>query len=118
LRVVELYAPPISIFTAGCSSTEKVSQQDSINMLVTSVLALAFAATGFAQAPEGYKTVYITSMVNTKFVVAAKAAAAGSTLIVCVGPIYIPVACYRILMPFCSNSLAKLLAASQSSNGI
>ncbi|KAI0377456.1 ricin B lectin domain-containing protein [Hypomontagnella monticulosa] len=51
-------------------------------MLVTSFLALAFAATGFAQAPEGYRTVYITSMVNTKFVVVPKASSAGSTLVV------------------------------------
>ncbi|KAI1351391.1 carbohydrate-binding module family 13 protein, partial [Xylaria sp. FL0043] len=52
-------------------------------MLVTSLLLCAFAATGLAQAPpEGYRTVYITSMVNTKFVVVPKARTAGSTLVV------------------------------------
>lgn len=43
---------------------------------------LALAATGLAQAPEGYRTVYITSMVNKKFVVQPKTANAGSTLVV------------------------------------
>lgn len=53
-------------------------------MLATSLLVLAFAAaTGLAQAPTGYKTVYISSMVNAKFVVVPKAPAkAGSTLVV------------------------------------
>ncbi|OTB05232.1 carbohydrate-binding module family 13 protein [Hypoxylon sp. CI-4A] len=51
-------------------------------MLTTSLLALAFAATGFAQAPEGYKTVYVTSNVDTKFVLVPKSATAGSTLVV------------------------------------
>lgn len=51
-------------------------------MYATSLLVLAFAATGFAQAPEGYKTVYVTSMVDTKFVLVPKTATAGSTLVV------------------------------------
>ncbi|XXG98652.1 hypothetical protein Hte_004979 [Hypoxylon texense] len=51
-------------------------------MYAASLLALAFAATGFAQAPEGYKTVYVTSMVDPKFVLVPKAATAGSTLVV------------------------------------
>ncbi|KAL2137845.1 hypothetical protein VTI28DRAFT_8001 [Corynascus sepedonium] len=51
-------------------------------MLGTSVLFLALAATGFAQAPEGYSTVYITSKVDTKFVIVAKERVAGSTTIV------------------------------------
>lgn len=51
-------------------------------MFATSLLVLAFAATGFAQAPEGYKTVYITSMVDSKFVVVPKTATSGSTLVV------------------------------------
>ena len=55
-------------------------------MLVSSLLLCAFAATGFAQAPEGYRAVYITSMVNTKFVVVPKARTSGSTLVVFVSP--------------------------------
>ncbi|KAJ8107043.1 hypothetical protein ONZ43_g6860 [Nemania bipapillata] len=51
-------------------------------MLATSLLLCAFAATGLAQAPEGYRAVYITSMVNTKFVVVPKARTSGSTLVV------------------------------------
>ncbi|KIH87795.1 hypothetical protein SPBR_05318 [Sporothrix brasiliensis 5110] len=52
----------------------------------TSLLALAFAAaTGLAvplDVPAGYKTVYITSNVNAKFVVQPKAAKAGSAVVV------------------------------------
>ncbi|KAI3332076.1 hypothetical protein HD806DRAFT_479295 [Xylariaceae sp. AK1471] len=51
-------------------------------MLATSLLLCAFAATGLAQAPEGYRTVYITSMVNTKFVVVPKGRTTGSALVV------------------------------------
>ncbi|KAI1403039.1 carbohydrate-binding module family 13 protein [Hypoxylon fuscum] len=51
-------------------------------MLATSLFMLAFAATGFAQAPEGYRTVYITSMVDSKFVVVPKTATTGSGLVV------------------------------------
>ncbi|KAG4217311.1 hypothetical protein PC116_g34208, partial [Phytophthora cactorum] len=50
-------------------------------MLVASLLTLAFAATGFAQAPEGYKTVYITSKVDSKFVLVPKSNTSGSTLV-------------------------------------
>ena len=55
-------------------------------MLATSVLALALAATGFAQVtvPEGYKTVYLATMVNQKFVIVPKAAQNGSTIVVLV----------------------------------
>ena len=44
-------------------------------MHTTSLFALALAATtGLAQTiPEGYKTVYITSAVDTKFVIVPKA---------------------------------------------
>ncbi|KAI2608221.1 carbohydrate-binding module family 13 protein [Hypoxylon fragiforme] len=49
------------------------------------LLALAFAATGIAQAPEGYRTVYITSNVDTKFVVVPKAATSGSGVVVQTG---------------------------------
>lgn len=53
-------------------------------MLATSLFALALAATGFAQTtpPAGYRKVYITSMVDAKYVVVPKAASAGSTLVV------------------------------------
>ncbi|KAK4199179.1 hypothetical protein QBC40DRAFT_176856 [Triangularia verruculosa] len=44
-------------------------------MFSTSVLVLALAATGLAQVavPEGYRKVYITSAVDTKFVIVPKA---------------------------------------------
>ncbi|KAI0406100.1 hypothetical protein F4802DRAFT_596461 [Xylaria palmicola] len=52
-------------------------------MLVSAVLLSAFAAAGLAQtAPEGYRAVYITSMVNSKFVVVPKARTSGSTLVI------------------------------------
>ncbi|KAK1765004.1 hypothetical protein QBC33DRAFT_621620 [Phialemonium atrogriseum] len=51
-------------------------------MLTTSLLVLALAATGFAQAPEGYRTVYITSKVDPKFVIVPKAATSGSGTVV------------------------------------
>ncbi|KAG9193676.1 hypothetical protein G6011_03711 [Alternaria panax] len=51
-------------------------------MLTVILLALALAATGFSQAPEGYRTVYITSAQDTKFVVVPKTRAAGTTLVV------------------------------------
>ncbi|KAI2602033.1 ricin B lectin domain-containing protein [Hypoxylon sp. NC1633] len=51
-------------------------------MLTQAILALALAATGLAQAPEGYQTVYITSKVNTKFVVVPTTAATGSGVVV------------------------------------
>ncbi|KAI1391339.1 carbohydrate-binding module family 13 protein [Hypoxylon trugodes] len=54
-------------------------------LTTTPLLMLAFAATGFAQAPEGYRTVYITSMVDSKFVVVPKSAASGSTVVVQTG---------------------------------
>lgn len=53
-------------------------------MLSTSLLLLALAATGLTQAPEGYRAVYITSAVNSQFVVVPKSATAGSTLVVLV----------------------------------
>ncbi|KAI1462446.1 ricin B lectin domain-containing protein [Annulohypoxylon moriforme] len=54
-------------------------------MFATSFLMLAFVATGLAQAPEGYRTVYITSMVDSKFVLVPKTASSGSTLVVKTG---------------------------------
>jgi len=51
-------------------------------MLTASLLVLALAATGFAQAPAGYKTVYITTNVNTKFAVVPKSAKSGSAIVV------------------------------------
>jgi hypothetical protein len=62
-------------------------------MFAASVLLLALAATGLAQAPAGYMTVYITSNVNSKFVIVPKAPAkAGTTLVVLVPS---PVLCIR-----------------------
>lgn len=54
-------------------------------MLAGSIILLALAATGLAQAPEGYRTVYMTSMVDTQYVIVPIAAEAGSGLVVCVG---------------------------------
>ena len=51
-------------------------------MLTTTLLAFALAATGLAQAPAGYRTVYIASKQDTKFVVVPKARSEGSTLVV------------------------------------
>ncbi len=51
-------------------------------MIVTPLVLLALAATGLADVPAGYKTVYITSNVNAKFVVVPKAAKSGSTVVV------------------------------------
>ncbi|KAK3294452.1 uncharacterized protein B0H64DRAFT_375243 [Chaetomium fimeti] len=52
-------------------------------MLGASVLFLALAAVGLSQEiPEGYRTVYITSNVDPKFVIVAKERTAGSTTIV------------------------------------
>lgn len=56
---------------------------------------LAFAATGFAQAPEGYRTVYITSMVDSKFVVVPKTATTGSGLVVFVLPPHMGIGKHR-----------------------
>jgi hypothetical protein len=53
-----------------------------LKMLGTSVLLLTLAATGLAQAPEGYRAVYITSNVDPKFVIVPKARTSGSTTIV------------------------------------
>lgn len=46
------------------------------------LLTFALAATGLAQAPEGYRTVYITSMVDTNYVIVPTAATDGSTVVV------------------------------------
>ncbi|KAF2728832.1 hypothetical protein EJ04DRAFT_581074 [Polyplosphaeria fusca] len=52
-------------------------------MLGSSLLFLAFAATGLAQVmPEGYRGVYITSMVDATFTVVPKAATNGSTTVI------------------------------------
>ena len=56
-------------------------------MLRISLLALTLAATGFAApaaAPEGYSAVYITSNVNTKFVIEPKTADSGAAIVVLV----------------------------------
>ena len=46
------------------------------------IAALALAATGSAQAPEGYRTVYITSMVDQTYVIQPTTPAAGSAVVV------------------------------------
>ena len=51
-------------------------------MFTASLILLALAATGVAQAPEGYRTVYMTSMVDTQYVIEPIAAEAGSGLVV------------------------------------
>ncbi|KAF1847707.1 carbohydrate-binding module family 13 protein [Cucurbitaria berberidis CBS 394.84] len=51
-------------------------------MLATTLLALALAATGLAQVPEGYRKVYITSKQDQKFVIVPKTRTNGSTLVV------------------------------------
>jgi hypothetical protein len=53
-------------------------------MLATSIIALTLAATGIAQTkvPAGYRKVYMTSMVDAKYVVVPKSAANGQTTVV------------------------------------
>lgn len=52
-------------------------------MFATSLVLLALAATGLAQeAPEGYRTVYMTSMVDPQYVIQPVSAEAGSALVV------------------------------------
>jgi hypothetical protein len=51
-------------------------------MLATTLIALTLATVGFAQAPEGYRTVYITSKQDAKFVIVPKTATNGSALVV------------------------------------
>jgi hypothetical protein len=53
-------------------------------MLTTSVITIALSTIGFAQAavPAGYNKVYLQTMVDTKFVVQAKATTTGSTVVV------------------------------------
>ncbi len=55
-------------------------------MLATSLLVLALAAVGLADVPAGYKAVYLTSLVNAKFVIVAKTSTAGSAIVVFVSP--------------------------------
>lgn len=49
-------------------------------MLGSTVLLFAFAAVGLAQAPAGFKTVYLTSKVDAKLTIVPKAASAGSII--------------------------------------
>ena len=51
-------------------------------MFASSLILLALAAAGLSQAPEGYRTVYMTSMVDTQYVIVPIAAEAGSGLVV------------------------------------
>jgi hypothetical protein len=55
-----------------------------VTMLSTIFLGLALAVTSLAQAPEGHRTVYITSAQDTKFVVVPKPRTTGATLVVLV----------------------------------
>jgi hypothetical protein len=57
-------------------------------MLTIGIIAFALAATGVAVPPEGYRTVYITSKQDTKFVIVPKGRTAGNTLVV-----YVPTIC-------------------------
>jgi len=51
-------------------------------MLGSTFLMLALAATGLAQVPAGYRKVYISSMVDKKYVVVPKSPKTGSTIVV------------------------------------
>ncbi|KAF2448501.1 carbohydrate-binding module family 13 protein [Karstenula rhodostoma CBS 690.94] len=53
-------------------------------MLTASVITFALSTLGFAQAvvPAGYNKVYLQTLVDTKFVVQAKATTSGSTVVV------------------------------------
>ncbi|KAF2264008.1 hypothetical protein CC78DRAFT_602642 [Lojkania enalia] len=51
-------------------------------MFFASIILLALAATGFTQAPEGYRKVLITSMVDPTYVVVPKSATSGAGLVV------------------------------------
>lgn len=54
-----------------------------LKMLSTSLLLLAFTAGGLAQTiPTGYRTVYITSAVDAKYVVVPKSATSGAAIVV------------------------------------
>lgn len=63
------------------------NRTNTVKMLATTILMLALAATGLAQVPAGYRTVYLTSMVNTKFAIAPKAPVkSGTTIVVLISP--------------------------------
>jgi hypothetical protein len=49
-------------------------------MLASSILLFAFAAVGLADAPAGYKTVYLTSKVDAKLTIVPKTATAGAII--------------------------------------
>jgi hypothetical protein len=52
-------------------------------MLTSAILVLAAAATGLAQGvPEGYRRVYITSMVDSKYIVVPVAPVKNGTTVV------------------------------------
>lgn len=58
------------------------SLKQAANMFTTFIALLALAAAVLAQAPEGYRTVYMTSMVDTQYVITPISAAEGSGLVV------------------------------------
>lgn len=84
-------------------------------MLVASFLVFALASTGFAQVPAGYRTVYITSLVDTTFVIVPTSPKNGSTVVV-----FVPQPRRTIVVTF--SNLLYLLdrngITSQSNNGI
>jgi hypothetical protein len=64
-------------------------------MLFTIIAALACATSSLTIVPEEYRTVYISSKQDTKFVIAPKTRASGSTLVVYVKRI-IPTECMTL----------------------
>ena len=51
-------------------------------MFTISIVLLTLAETCLAQIPEGYRTVYMTSMVDVQYVITPVAAEEGSGLVV------------------------------------
>jgi hypothetical protein len=74
---ISVLSPQILAVSGNLSELEPVPR-----MFTTTLITLALAATGLSQAPEGYRTVYITSAQDTKFVVVPKTRTAGATLVV------------------------------------
>lgn len=82
------------------------------SIMIASLLTLAIAATVAAQVPTGYRTVYISSFVDTKFVVVPKSPTSGSTVVVLVS-------LWPSIQSVNTNLfLARLATASQNNSGI
>lgn len=84
-------------------------------MLTTSILVSALAAVALAEVPEGYRTVYITSLVNAKFVVAPTSPMAGSGIVVFVSSSRRDIGNSNADL---SNFVARPSTTSPSSSGI